>query len=160
MADENQQPAQQFALQRIYIKDVSFETPQGHDVFRQTWKPRVNLEMNTRHTRIDDQNFEVVLTLSVTAALEEKTAFLAEVQQAGIFFMTGIPEPQQRQVLGTVCPNVLFPYAREAIDNLVVRGSFPALMLAPVNFDALYAQALQQAQEKAAAEELPAGAQH
>ena len=160
MADENQQPAQQFALQRIYIKDVSFETPQGHEVFRQTWKPRVNLELNTRHTRIDDQNFEVVLTLSVTAALEEKTAFLAEVQQAGIFFMTGIPEAQQRQVLGTVCPNVLFPYAREAIDNLVVRGSFPALMLAPVNFDALYAQALQQAQEKAAVADEQAASQH
>lgn len=155
MADENQQPAQQFALQRIYIKDLSFETPQGHEVFRQAWKPRVNLEMNTRHNRIDDQIFEVVLTLSVTAALEEKTAFLAEVQQAGVFFMSGMPEAQQRQVLGTVCPNILFPYAREAVDNLVVRGSFPPLMLAPVNFDALYTQAVKQAEEKAKAEQLP-----
>jgi preprotein translocase subunit SecB len=143
-----EQTQQQFALQRIYIKDVSFETPQGHEIFRQAWKPRVNLEMNTRHTRIDEQNFEVVLTLSVTASQDEKTAFLAEVQQAGIFFMMGVPEAQQRQVLGTVCPGILFPYAREAIDNLVVRGSFPPLMLAPVNFDALYNQALKQAQEK------------
>ncbi len=143
-----EQAQQQFALQRIYIKDVSFETPQGHEVFRQQWKPRVNLEMNTKQTRIDDNNFEVVLTLSVTASLEEKTAFLAEVQQAGIFFVTGLPEQQLRQVLATVCPNILFPYAREAIDNLVVRGSFPPLMLAPVNFDALYQQALKQQQEQ------------
>lgn len=147
---------QQFALQRIYVKDVSFETPQGHEVFRQAWKPRVNLEMNTRHNKIDEQNYEVVLTLSVTATQEDKTAFLAEVQQAGIFFMTGIPETQMRQVLGTVCPNVLFPYAREAIDSLAVRGSFPPLMLAPVNFDALFAQAMKQAQEKAQAGDAPA----
>ncbi len=144
---EQTQP--QFALQRIYMKDVSFETPQGHEVFRQQWKPRVNLEMNTRNDRIDDNNFEVVLTLSVTATMEEKTAFLAEVQQGGIFFVNGIEEPQLRQVLSTVCPNILFPYAREAIDNLVVRGSFPPLMLAPVNFDALYQQALAQQEQPA-----------
>ena len=158
MAEENQQPAQQFAVQRIYVKDISFETPQGPEVFRQTWKPHVNLEINTRNVRIDDNNFEVVLTLSVTVSMEEKTAFLAEVQQAGIFFVSGIADLQLRQVLGTVCPNLLFPYAREAIDNLVVRGSFPPLMLAPVNFDALYAQALKQAQEKAQAEQ--AGTAH
>ena len=143
-----EQAQQQFALQRIYIKDVSFETPQGHEVFRQQWKPRVNLEMNTKQTRIDDNNFEVILTLSITAAIEEKTAFLAEMQQGGIFYVSGIPEPQLRQVLATVCPNILFPYAREAIDNLVVRGSFPPLMLAPVNFDALYQQALMQQEQE------------
>jgi preprotein translocase subunit SecB len=108
----------------------------------------VNLDMNTKQTRIDENNFEVVLTLSVTASQDDKTAFLAEVQQAGIFTVTGMPEPQQRQVLATVCPNILFPYAREAIDNLVIRGSFPPIMLAPVNFDALYLQAMRQAQEK------------
>ena len=147
-----QQPAQQFAVQRIYVKDLSFETPQGVEVFRQTWKPRVNLDMNTRQNRIDDQNFEVVLTLSVTATQEEKTAFIAEVQQAGIFSVSGLPEPQLRQLLATVCPTILFPYAREAVDSLVTRGSFPALMLAPVNFDALYLQAMKQAQDKAQAE--------
>ena len=150
MAEQgSQQPVQQFALQRIYIKDVSFETPQGVDVFRQPWKPRVNLDMNTKQNRIDEQNVEVVLTLSVTATQEEKTAFVAEVQQAGIFHLSGVPEAQLRQVLATVCPNILFPYAREAIDSLVVRGSFPPLMLAPVNFDALYVQALKQTQDKA-----------
>ena len=147
-----EQTQQQFSLQRIYVKDVSFETPQGHEVFRQQWKPRVNLEMNTKQNRIDDNNYEVVLTLSVTASQEDKTAFLAEVQQAGIFFVAGIAEPQLRQVLSTACPNILFPYAREAIDNLVTRGSFPPLMLAPVNFDALYQQAVkQQAQAEAPA---------
>ena len=129
MADENnqQQEQQQFALQRIYVKDISFETPQGIDVFRQQWKPKVNLEMNTRQNRIDEQNFEVVLTLSITATQEDKTAFIVEVQQGGIFFVAGIPEAQLRQVLATVCPSSLFPYAREAIDALVVRGSSPPL---------------------------------
>ena len=154
MADENTQPQeqQQFAIQRIYVKDISFETPQGIDVFRQQWKPKINLEMNTRQNRIDEQNFEVVLTLSITATQEHKTAFIVEVQQGGIFFVAGVPEPQLRQVLATVCPSVLFPYARESIDALVVRGSFPPLMLAPVNFDALYVQAMRQQQEKQAAE--------
>jgi len=153
MSDENaQQPGQQFALQRIYVKDLSFETPAGVEAFRQAWKPRVNLDMNTRQTRVDEQNFEVVLTLSVTATQDDKTAFIAEVQQAGIFTVAGVPEPQMRQVLATVCPNILFPYAREAIDSLVIRGSFPPIMLAPVNFDALYVQALKQAQEKAQVE--------
>jgi preprotein translocase subunit SecB len=147
-----QQPVQQFALQRIYVKDLSFETPQGIEVFRQTWKPRVNLDMNTRQNRIDENNVEVVLTLSVTATQEDKTAFIAEVQQGGIFSVVGIQEPQLRQVMATVCPSILFPYAREAIDSLVIRGSFPPLMLAPVNFDALYLQALKQQQEKAQAE--------
>jgi preprotein translocase subunit SecB len=156
-----QQPAQQFSLQRIYVKDLSFETPQGVEVFRQQWKPRVNLDMNTRQNRIDDQNWEVVLTLSVTASQDDKTAFIAEVQQGGIFSVVGVPEPQLRQVLATVCPTILFPYAREAIDSLVTRGSFPPLMLAPVNFDALYLQALKQAQEKAQAEgAAPAPAAH
>jgi preprotein translocase subunit SecB len=154
MADEQtQQATQQFALQRIYVKDVSFETPGGIEVFRQAWKPRVNLEMNTRQNKLDDQNFEVVLTLSVTASQEDKTAFIVEIQQAGIFYVAGLEEQQLRQVLATVCPTILFPYAREAIDSLVVRGSYPPLMLAPVNFDALYVQAMRQQQEKAQAAE-------
>ncbi|MFM7785613.1 MAG: protein-export chaperone SecB [Gammaproteobacteria bacterium] len=154
MADEQtQQATQQFALQRIYVKDVSFETPGGIEVFRQAWKPRVNLEMNTRQNKLDDQNFEVVLTLSVTASQEDKTAFIVEIQQAGIFYVAGLEEQPLRQVLATVCPTILFPYAREAIDSLVVRGSYPPLMLAPVNFDALYVQAMRQQQEKAQAAE-------
>ena len=115
--------------------------------------------MNTKSSRIDEEgNFEVVLTLTVTAKIEEDTAFLVEVQQAGIFYMVGIEGEPLRQVLATVGPNILFPYARENIDSLVIKGGFPALMLAPVNFDALYRQALAQqaAQEGGAAVEAPA----
>ena len=146
---QEQAAQQQFSLQRIYIKDVSFETPQGVEAFRQQWKPKINLKLNSRNDKVSDDVYEVVLTLSITAQQEEQTAFLVEVQQAGIFSIAGFEGDQLRQVLGTVCPNVLFPYAREAVDSLVTRGSFPPLMLAPVNFDALYQQALQQAQQQA-----------
>ena len=150
---QEQAAQQQFSLQRIYIKDVSFETPQGVEAFRQQWKPKINLELNSRNDKVSDDVYEVVLTLSITAQQDEQTAFLVEVQQAGIFSIGGFEGDQLRQVLGTVCPNVLFPYAREAVDSLVTRGSFPPLMLAPVNFDALYQQALQQAQQQAEAGE-------
>jgi preprotein translocase subunit SecB len=105
----------------------------------------VNVDLNNKSSRVDDQgNHEVVLTLTITATLEEQTAFLVEVQQAGIFFISGLEEDAMRQLLATVAPTILFPYAREAIDNLVVKGGFPALMIAPVNFDALYRQAVAQ----------------
>ena len=142
-AQEAQQ--QQFVTQRIYTKDMSFESPMTPNVFRQEWKPAVNVDLNTKSTRVDDQgNHEVVLTLTITATLEEQTAFLVEVQQAGIFFVSGLEEDAMRQLLATVAPTILFPYAREAIDNLVVKGGFPALMIAPVNFDALFRQAVAQ----------------
>lgn len=153
MAEEQQAGAaeaggQQFALQRIYIKDLSFEAPMGPKAFRQQWKPQVSQELNTKTSKIEDDFYEVVLTLTITVKLEEETAFLVEVQQAGLFAVKGIEGQQLAQVLNTACPNILFPYAREAIDNAVTKGSFPALMLPPVNFDALFAQALAQAKEK------------
>jgi len=149
MADEQaQEPTQNFALQRIYIKDVSFETPLGPDAFRKQWQPKVNLELNTRNAKLDDHNFEVVLTVGVTAKIEDNTAFLVEVQQAGIFQITGFEGQQLTQILGTTCPNVLFPYARETVDSMIVKGSFPPIMLAPVNFDALFREAMRQAAEK------------
>ena len=117
--------------QRIYTKDMSFESPMTPNVFRQEWKPAVNVDLNNKSSRVDDQgNHEVVLTLTITATLEEQTAFLVEVQQAGIFFISGLEEDAMRQLLATVAPTILFPYAREAIDNLVVKGGFPALMIA------------------------------
>ncbi|WOJ97314.1 protein-export chaperone SecB [Congregibacter brevis] len=159
MAEEQaaatQEPAQQqFVLQRIYNKDLSFESPATPEVFKKQWQPKVNVDLNTRSNAIDEEgNFEVVLTITVTSKMEEDTAFLVEVQQAGIFFITGFEQEQLRRVLGTAAPNILFPYARETIDNLVVKGGFPALMLSPVSFDALFEQALaQQAQQQAAAE--------
>ncbi|WPC05512.1 protein-export chaperone SecB [Pseudomonas benzenivorans] len=137
----------QFSLQRIYIRDLSFEAPKSPEVFRQEWKPSVSLDLNTRQKALDGDFHEVVLTLSVTVKNGEETAFIAEVQQAGIFLIKGLEAAAMSHTLGAFCPNILFPYARETLDSLVVRGSFPALMLAPVNFDALYAQELKRMQQ-------------
>ncbi|BFM09372.1 protein-export chaperone SecB [Halioxenophilus aromaticivorans] len=139
----------QFAMQRIYIKDLSFEAPMGAEAFRKQWKPSINQELNTKASKIEDNLYEVVLTLTVTVKLEEETAFLVEVQQGGAFAIAGLEGQQLAQALNTACPQILFPYAREAIDSAVVKGSFPALMLPPVNFDALFAQAVAQAKQKA-----------
>ncbi|MNT15424.1 Protein-export protein SecB [compost metagenome] len=147
-AAQNDQP--QFALQRIYVRDLSFEAPKSPEVFRQEWKPAISLDLNTRQKDLGGDFHEVVLTVSVTVKNGEDTAFIAEVQQAGIFLIKGLDAASMSHTLGAFCPNLLFPYAREALDSLVVRGSFPALMLAPVNFDALYAQELQRIQQQAA----------
>lgn len=132
----------QFSLQRIYVRDLSFEAPKSPEIFRQEWSPSVELDLNTRQKPLEGDFHEVVLTLSVTVKTAGETAFIAEVQQAGIFLISGLDVAAMSHTLGAFCPNILFPYAREALDNLVTRGSFPALMLAPVNFDALYAQEL------------------
>lgn len=160
MADEEaqaagsaqEQPQQQFAMQRIYTKDVSFESPGTPGVFRKQWQPQVNVDLNTKSEKIDDLgNYEAVLTITLTAKIEEETAFLVEVQQAGIFMITGIEGENLRRVLATAAPTILFPYARENIDSLCVKGGFPAVMLAPVNFEGLYQQAVAKSQEEAAA---------
>lgn len=140
---EQQQP--QFGIQRLYLKDVSFESPNAPGIFKKEWKPQVKLDLNTKTLELSADSFEVVLTVTVSAKLTDETAFLCEVQQAGIFTISGFPEETRAQMLGAYCPNILFPYAREAIDTSIIKGSFPALMLAPVNFDALYAQNKQSA---------------
>ncbi|MBD8473870.1 protein-export chaperone SecB [Pseudomonas sp. CFBP 8770] len=137
----------QFSLQRIYVRDLSFEAPKSPAIFRQQWEPSVSLDLNTRQKGLEGDFHEVVLTLSVTVKNGEEVAFIAEVQQAGIFLIKGLDEGSMSHTLGAFCPNILFPYARETLDSLVTRGSFPALMLAPVNFDMLYAQELQRMQE-------------
>ena len=136
----NEQQAPQFNIQRVYTKDVSFETPNSPAVFQKEWNPEVKLDLDTRSDKLEDNTFEVVLSLTVTARIDEEVAFLCEVQQAGIFSVPSLDDPQMAHMLAAFCPNILFPYAREALDSLVTRGSFPALMLSPVNFDALYAQ--------------------
>ena len=148
-AAESQNP--QFSLQRIYVKDLSFEAPKSPEIFRQEWTPSVGLDLNTRQKALEGDFHEVVLTLSVTVKTGEEIAFIAEVQQAGIFLIKGLDPASMGHTLGAFCPNILFPYAREALDGLVIRGSFPALMLSPVNFDALYAQELQRQQQSAQA---------
>ncbi|WP_028470620.1 protein-export chaperone SecB [Neptunomonas japonica] len=146
---ENDQVAEQpkgpqFSIQRVYVKDASLETPNSPQIFTKKWQPEINLEMNTKTTPLSEEHFEVVLTLTVTVKNEEDTAFLVEVQQGGIFQVSGMNEQEVSHTLGAFCPNLLFPYARETIDTLVTKASFPPLMLAPVNFDALYAQQMQQ----------------
>jgi preprotein translocase subunit SecB len=143
-AQDAQSP--QFSLQRIYVRDLSFEAPKSPEIFRQDWTPSVALDLNTRQKPLEGDFHEVVLTLSVTVKNGEETAFIAEVQQAGIFLIKNLDAASMSHTLGAFCPNILFPYARETLDSLVTRGSFPALMLAPVNFDALYAQELSRMQ--------------
>ncbi len=142
----SEQPAgPQFSLQRIYLKDVSFESPRSPGGFRGQWKPKVNLELNSRFGQIEGSLFEVVLSVTATTLDEsDEVIYLVEVQQAGIFSVSGLDGAQLDKTLGSFCPNLLFPYAREVIDSIVVRGSFPPLMLAPVNFDAIYEQSLAQ----------------
>lgn len=143
-----EQPTREFALQRIYVKDVSFETPNSPAIFRDEWKPESSLNLNSGVNKLGNDLYEVVLSITVTTKIGDKTAFLVEVQQAGIFAVKGFPEHEMGQMMSAYCPNVLFPYAREVVSDLVNKGSFPQLLLTPVNFDALYAQHLQEAQAK------------
>lgn len=150
-ATNNAPQGPQFNIQRVYVKDVSFETPNSPAIFQKEWTPEVKLDLDTRSSKIGDDVYEVILSLTATATLGEETAFLCEVQQAGIFTISGLTEPQMAHSIGAYCPNVLFPYARETIASLVSRGTFPQLNLAPVNFDALFAQYVQSRQAEAAA---------
>ena len=146
MSEVDQKEAQ-FILQRIYVKDMSFESPKAPDAFLRQFKPKINLELNSSHRSMGEDNYEVTLSVTVTAANEEEEVlYLVEVAQAGVFFIKGMEDAAVTQTLGSFCPSVLFPYARETIDTIVIKGSFPALMLAPVNFDAVYAQAKAQAE--------------
>lgn len=168
MAEENQanngdaagQQQTQFNIQRIYTKDVSFESPNSPAMFTKEWKPEIKLDLDTSTNTVDENVYEVILTVTVTATMGEETAFLCEVKQAGIFAIGEMPEQNKAHMIGAYCPNVLFPYAREAISNMVNRGTFPPLNLAPVNFDAIFAAYMQkraqQAQEGEQAQKLDA----
>lgn len=136
---------QQFAMQKIYIKDVSFETPNTPDVFTQEWKPDVNVQLDTSGKHIAPDVHEVVLGITVTVKIGDKVAYLVEIHQAGIFTIKGFGDSDRSAMLGSYCPNVLFPFAREVISDLVTKGGFPQLLLAPVNFDAIYQEHLQRA---------------
>ena len=153
-SEASEQP--QIMIQRVYLKDLSFESPSSPQSFSAEWKPEVGVDLNSQARQLNETSFEVVLRITITAKAEDKTVYLTEVQQAGLFHIANVPNESMGQVLGAFCPNILFPYAREAIDSLVQRGGFPALMLAPVNFDALYAQSM--AQQAAQAVEAAAAA--
>lgn len=144
---EQQKPAgPQLGLQRVYTKDVSFESPNTPQIFREEWKPDVNVELSNNANKLDDKNYEVELTVTITVKVGEKTAYLAEVKHAGIFTMDGFAEEAKEGVLGSYCPSVIFPFAREAIADLIQKGGFPPFYLQPVDFNALYAQHIQQQQ--------------
>ena len=148
-----------FSLQRIYVKDLSLEVPGAPGVFKQDWDPDINMEFNSYSTRVEESLYEVVLKLRVTAKNQEQVAFMVELEQAGLFRVRGMPEERMEHLLGSYCPSILFPYARESVSDAVNRGSFPQLLLAPVNFDALYAEARKRRQqEQEQAESSTAGA--
>jgi len=134
----------QFMIQRIYVKDLSYEAPNTPAVFQQEWEPELTLDLNTSNTKLEEGVYEVVLALTATVSNKKNVAFLVEVKQAGIFTVKGAMNDQLDHLLGSFCPNILFPYAREAITSQVLHGSFPQLVLAPINFDALFMQQLEQ----------------
>jgi len=139
----------QLRIERLYLKDASFESPGSPAIFSEQWRPESQVDINTSVNNLGDNRHEVVLSVTVTSKREgEKVAFVVEVHYAGIFIIEGLDGPQRHRVLGTACPTTLFPYLRENLDSLVTRGGFPALQLAPVNFDVLYAQALAQANQQ------------
>jgi preprotein translocase subunit SecB len=146
MAEQNISAERQFSIQKIYTKDVSFETPKSPKIFLEKWEPSVDFNLATRIEPLEENLYEVGLTVTVTVKSGEAVAYLVEVTQAGIFSLSEFTEQEMGPMLGSFCPNILFPYAREAVSELVAKGGFPQLLLAPVNFDALYAQHLQQTQ--------------
>ena len=154
MAEENQAQEKQFSIQKIYTKDISFESPATPNVFTEKWEPAVDFNLGTNASPLQDSMFDVALTVTVTVKTGDTTAYLVEATQAGIFSLASFSEEEMGPMLGSFCPNILFPYAREVISDLVAKGGFPQLLLAPVNFDALYAQHIQQAQQAPSSESL------
>ena len=149
---EQETPQKQIVVQKLYLKDFSFESPSSPKVFGTSdWQPKTNLNLRSSHAKIGDDTHEVVLTITVEAKHEETTLFLVEVHQAGLFNVAGYNEQELDAIIGSFCPATLFPYAREAISTTVSRGGFPEFVLQPINFDALYAESKRQAAAQAAA---------
>jgi preprotein translocase subunit SecB len=144
MAEEQQQPQPVFSIEKIYVKDLSLEVPNAPQVFLERDTPRVDVQLSTKATSIDEGHYEVVLSVTTTASLGEKTVFLVEAHQAAIFQIRNIPQENMDPVLSITCPNILFPYARETVSDAITRSGFPPFLLAPVNFEVLYQQRVQQ----------------
>lgn len=139
---------QKFEVQKIFIKDLSFESPNSPAVFREQWQPKTDIHLAAQNSKIEDEIYEVTLHVTVTSAQDDKTAFLVDLKQTGIFLIKGFAEEQLNHLLGSYCPHTLFPFAREAISDFVTKGGFPPLLLSPVNFDALYSQQLAKLKEQ------------
>ncbi len=134
-----------FQIEKLYVKDISLEIPGAPQIFLQADQPQLEVQVNSDALQFADALYEVTVTVTVTARAGEKTLFLAEAVQAGIFTVRGIPAADMEPLLGIACPNILYPYVREAISDLVTRGGFPPVLLAPVSFETLYAQRVQRA---------------
>jgi len=158
MADENKDESEikdengkRISISKVYLKDFSFESPQAPGVFRAAdWQPQTNLNLRSAHNDIEENLHEVVLTLTVDAKEGDTTLFLVEIQQAGIFEIAGYEQEELSAIVGSFCPNILFPYAREAVASIIQKGGFPEFVLQPINFDALYMQSRQQAAQQEA----------
>lgn len=149
-------PQQVFRIQRVYLKDVSFESPLSPGIFVDTeWKPEVSVHLNTDRQSLENDLYDIVLTLTVTVKSGDKTAYIIEIKQAGLFTLKGFDEQSLGGMLYSFCPNILFPFAREAVANLAMKGGFPQLLLDPVNFDAMYAQHLEKSRQNAPAPGTP-----
>lgn len=149
MSDQ-QEPRQHFSIQKLYVKDLSFESPASPGSFTfERWDPVVELNLNNNSTKVRDGLFETVLRITATVKNQESTAFLIEVQYAGLFAISGFEDAELEYLLGSQCMSVLFPYVRELVSEMTMRGGFPPLIMSPVNFDALY----QQHRNKKASEE-------
>jgi preprotein translocase subunit SecB len=148
----SEQPQATFQIEKIYVKDVSLEIPNAPQIFTQQAQPQVEVRLDTAATPFSEGYYEASVSATVTAKVGDKTLFLAEAVQAGIFQMRNVPPDDLRPLLGIACPTILFPYLRETISDLVVRGGFPPVLLAPVSFEALYVQRLQQEQQSGTAD--------
>ncbi len=142
---EEQPVEKRLSIGKIYLKDFSFESPQAPGIFRKTdWQPKTDLNLRSNHTPAGDDHHEIVLTITVEAKADDKTIFLIELQQAGLFEIVGYEGEEMGAIVGSFCPNMLFPYARESIASLIQKAGFPEFVLQPINFDALYTQSQQQ----------------
>mgnify|MGYP001355199719 FL=1 len=140
--EQNEQPV--FGIEKLYVKDLSLEVPNAPQIYLEREAPQVEIQLGTSGSGVGDGAYEVVLTVTVTAKLEDKTVFLVEVGQAGIFRIMNVPNDQVEPLIAVACPNILFPYAREAVSDAVTRAGFQPIVLQPVNFEAMYMQRLQQ----------------
>ncbi len=160
MAEELQQDQQQadqqpvFGIEKIYVKDISLEIPNAPQIFLQRESPQISVDLHNSAALLSEGVYEAVVTITVTAKIEDKTAFLVEVAQAGIFQVRNMPQDSIDGIMGVTCPNILFPYAREVVSDMVIRAGFPPVLLNPVNFEALYMQQKQQ-QEASSGEGQP-----
>lgn len=147
MAETNAAGEKQFAIQKLYVKDISFESPNAPKIFTQKWEASLDLNIGTHVDNLENSVYEVSLAITATVKVEDSIAYLVEIKQSGIFTIAGFSEQEMGPMLGIFCPNILFPYAREAITDIVTKGGFPQLILAPVNFDAMYLQQIQKNQQ-------------